>query len=236
MLLENRFSWKDKLAKMVSELEKEMIQTVGWTIVCENPMEMEHEDGSSVNGNSACKSVIKDAIAEYHYVKQEEVLEAEKARKANTTKDLDLTIINGNEIIDFLNKERDKEEELCDCSVSGFKFDSQEIKDRAYVLLFTGTYNNWGEDQFFEGQEIIIDKHGVHVRLDDPFYGDGSDNDIEDVLTSWLETHTFSNDLEEKFDRLIQDVYDTLPQVSFVSREEIKGIINKLEEAYTYMK
>jgi hypothetical protein len=229
---------------MISQEEEKMIEAMGWTLVCHSPMEMEHTDGSTATGVHTCKLVIKDTIEEYHEMKRQEAIEAERAKKAEATKSLNLESINGREIIDFLDSVRmhDEEEyELYDCSVSGFKFDSQSIRkvtkgEHKYILNFTGVFNNWGHDQDEPGQEIIITKSGVQVRLGEPFEGDGSEEAIEEILTKWLKTHTFSNDSEEKFDAILREAYETLGGVGFGNKEELQTVIEKLEDAYTYMK
>jgi hypothetical protein len=85
------------------------------------------------------------------------------SKKRNTKKiELDLKLINGNEIIKFLNKQSIDNEDLCDISISpgSFVFESQKIeKDEylaegfthSYILNFTGSYNNWGTEQEISG-------------------------------------------------------------------------------------
>jgi len=224
---------------MISQEDEKKIEAVGWSIVCHSPFEMEHEDGGEAKGKVACEAVIKAALEEYKDMKEEEVEEAEKAKKASATSSLNLENINGREIIDFLEGAiHDEEYDLYDCSVSGFKFDSQEVNIVEYRLHFTGVFNNWGHDQDKEGQEIIINEDGITVRLGEPFEGDGSEEALEEVLTNWIKTHTFSknSEVQELFDGILREAYQSLGEIGFENKKELKTVINKLEDAYTYMK
>ena len=153
-------------------------------------------------------------------------------------KELNLEEINGNEIIDFLNKETRDNDELCDLSISSnsFVFERQELKKGTYKLYFTAGYNNWGTDQDIPGNYIIIKKNEVKVYVGEPFDGDGTDDAIEEVLTKWLETHKFDNAYEEKFYALIKDAYEQLPNISVGSNKEIQQVIDTLVKAQTYIK
>ena len=226
---------------MISLEEEKMIEAVGWTLTCHSPMEMEHTDGSEAKGVATCKIIIQAAIEEYHEMKKEEAIEAEKAKKAEAVESLNLENINGREIIEFLERARgdydsDYGDLLCDCSVSGYKYDSQEIKNGKYTLYFTGVFNNWGHDQDEPGQQIIISDKGVDVRVGEPFEGDGSDEMIEEALTKWLKTYTFANDSEEKFDSIMREAFGGLSEVGFKDKEDMQKVIEQLEDAYTYMK
>ena len=224
---------------MISQEEEKMIEAVGWVLTCHSPMEMEHEDGSTATGVATCRLVIKNAIEEYHQMKKEEAIEAEKAKKAEAVESLNLENINGTEIIDFLEKVRcDYDSELCDCSVSGYEYDSQEIKKGKYYLYFTGVFDNWGHDQDEPGQEIIISDKGVEVRLGEPFEGDGSDEMIEEVLTKWLKTHSFESksSVKKKFYDIKGPAFEKLGEIKFDDKDEMAKVIVKLEKAYTYMK
>lgn len=226
---------------MISQEEEKMIEAVGWSITCHSPFEMEHTDGSEARGYAACEPIIKDAIEEYHEMKKEEAIEAEKAKKAAAVESLNLETINGTEIIEFLENARtngEEEYELYDCSVSGFKYDSQEIKKGKYHLYFTGVFNNWGHDQDEPGQEIIISDKGVEVRVGEPFDSDGSDEMIEEVLTKWLKTHKFESEasIQKKFLKLHKKASEGLFYVKFDNKKLMRKTIEQLEEAYTLMK
>jgi len=50
--------------------EKEMLEAMGWTIVCQSPHELQHEDGSFVSGRFT-QLVIDEIIEEYKEMKGE---------------------------------------------------------------------------------------------------------------------------------------------------------------------
>lgn len=151
---------------------------------------------------------------------------------------LDIKAINGNEIIDFLNKQSADNEDLCDISIisNSFVFEKQEVKKNTYTLHFTAFYNNWGTDQKIPDNSIQIDKKGVTFFLQEPFEGDGSEEALEKVLTEWLKIHKFDMYSSENFFSLLGDVYEQLPCISFENKSELQQIINKLTKAHTYMK
>lgn len=146
--------------------------------------------------------------------------------------------INGNEIIDFLNKETENNDDLCDISIvpGSFVFEEQEVEGNKYKLYFTGSYNNWGTHQDIEGNILTIDKDGVRFSLDEPFEGDGTDEALEEVLEKWLKNHKFSNNSEEEFMSLMREVYEKLPEISFTCKKDMQKVIDKLVKAKTYMK
>jgi len=220
--------------KNMEPTTKEMLEAMGWTITCESPYEIEHIDGSTATGQST-QPVVDAIIEEYKAMKEEEARLAELNKKLESTKDLDLQKINGREIIEFLNGEEVRDE-LCDISICAFKFESQSIKDDIYILNFTGVYNNWGTRQDVPGNKIYISKNGVKVRVEEPFEGDGSSETVEEVLTNWLKTHSFSDDSEDRFFEIINSAKEKLGRSTFSDREHLKSIIKELSEAYTYMK
>ena len=146
--------------------------------------------------------------------------------------------INGNEIIDFLNKETRDNDDLCDISPSpdSFIFESQELKGNKYTLRFTASFNNWGTDQDIPGNAVHITKDKVWLSLEEPFEGDGTDRKLSEVLTKWLKTHEFDSFSEEKFYSILSDAYEQLPGISFESKKELQKIIDTLVKAQTYMK
>ena len=229
---------------MIKTTQEEILEAMGWTITCNSVLEIEHEDGSSASGK-AVNPLIDSIIEDYKIMKANEAVAAVFNTKLEATKDLDLNSINGNEIIDFLNSklkdryEEEEEEEMysfIDLSISGFKFDGQKTKDDEYVLDFIGVYNNWGTDQDIDGNSIHIGKNGVRVRVEEPFEGDGSDEVIENVLTKWLKTHTFSSSPQIKYFELVNKAQDKLGDTAFNSPSKMQDVINLLIEAKTYMK
>ena len=70
--------------------------------------------------------------------------------------------INGNEIIEFLNKQTRDSEDFEDTNIclDSFVFVDQETTETKYRLYFDLDYNNWGTDQTIEGNSITIDSEG----------------------------------------------------------------------------
>jgi hypothetical protein len=153
-------------------------------------------------------------------------------------KELELKEINGNEIIDFLNKASMNNKNLTHISMSSnsFVFENQKIEDDSYKLYFTASYNRWGTDQEIKKNQIIINKKGIAVYVGEPFEGDGTDEKIENVLNEWLETHKFDTMIEERFYALLHDAYEQLPSISFESKEGLQKIIDTLVKAQTFIK
>ena len=153
-------------------------------------------------------------------------------------KELNLKEINGNEIIDFLNKQSENNEDLCDISPSpgSFVFESQNIKGGKYTLRFTASYNNWGTEQDIPENAVHITKDKAWFSLGEPFEGDGSADALEEVLSKWLKTHKFKQDTEEEFFSLLSYAYEQLPTISPKCKKELQQIIDKLIKAKTYMK
>ncbi|MEK6829112.1 MAG: hypothetical protein AABY15_03215 [Nanoarchaeota archaeon] len=217
--------------------EEEILKEMGWTIVCQSPYEIEHEDGSTARGQST-QIVIDGIVADYHAMKAEEEEEEKLNKKLEATKDLNLTLINGNEIIAFLNKESKDNEDWDDISISSgsFVFEGQRLEKGIYTLGFTGSYNNWGEEQDIDGNYIEISNKGVKVKLMEPFEGDGTDDVLEEALTNWLKTHKFDSNPDKKFIDIVTKAHKELGQVRFTSKKELQQVIDQLIEAKTYMK
>jgi len=64
--------------KLLKE-DKKALQSIGWTVVGDDPIELKHKDGNTVFGDLTCRTILKSAIMEY-----------EKLKKAESTKDLGL--------------------------------------------------------------------------------------------------------------------------------------------------
>lgn len=146
--------------------------------------------------------------------------------------------INGNEIIDFLNKNSMEGDDLGDTNIcaNSFVFESQKVASGKYTLYFTVGFNNWGTDQDIRGNELHITKEELWLGMDEPFDGDGTEDTLKDILTPFLETHVFSTNQEEKFYSLLEYSYGRLAEIGFTSKEELQSVIDKLIEAKTYMK
>ena len=54
--------------------------------------------------------------------------------------------------------------------------------------------------------------------------------------SKWIKTHTFANDSKEKFDDILRNAYQGLGEIGFESKTDLQKVIEKLEDAYTYMK
>lgn len=210
---------------------------MGWTIVCESPYELEHEDGSIATGQSA--QIVTDNILENYEDMLAEREEENKAKaKLESVKGIDIKKINGREIIAFLNKQSDDNDEWADISISSgsFKFEEQNLSKDRYTLIFTGSFNNWGEEQEISGNQIRISSKGIEAFLCEPFEGDGTDEVIEEALTKWLKTHKFDANPEKKFYKILEKAFEDLGKVKFADKEELQEVIDQLIEAKTYMK
>lgn len=151
--------------------------------------------------------------------------------------------INGYEIIDFLNKITSEDnDDLDDISIVGgsFTFDSQEInkKTEEYRLDFSADFNNWSTHQKIEGNYIKISKNKIIFCLEEPFEGDGTDEILEDAVSNWIENHEFQSILhtEEKFNKILENVYRDISELSIIDKDKIQSIIDNLIKAKTYMK
>jgi len=151
--------------------------------------------------------------------------------------------INGYEIIDFLNKITSEDNDyLEDISIVGesFVFHSQEIdkKTEEYRLNFSADFNNWGHHQKIEGNYIKISKNKIRFYLEEPFDGDGTDDILEDAVSNWIENHEFESVLhtEEKFNKILENIYRDVSELSITDKNKIQSIIDNLIKAKTYMK
>lgn len=153
---------------------------------------------------------------------------------------IDINLINGNEIIDYLNKITmdDENDDLEDISIerNSFVFDSQKIVNNKYCLNFTASYNNWGNDNEIYDNKLYITNDNLNFSLNEPFDGDGTDHKLEKILKIWLENHTFDTNLDEKFNNILEDVYQILPEICIENYERLIEVINMLTKAKTYMK
>jgi hypothetical protein len=150
---------------------------------------------------------------------------------------IDINSINGNEIIDYLNK-ISMNDELDDISIerNSFVFDTQYIKDDKYNLNFIASYNNWGTIQNINDNTLHITSDKLWFSLNESFDCDETDRILSKVLKIWIENHTFDTNLEEKFNNILEDVYQILPEISIENTERLIEVINMLTKAKTYMK
>jgi hypothetical protein len=157
---------------------------------------------------------------------------------------LNLEDINGIEILQFLESQIDDNEDLSDISLNTpLEFEEQSVGETRdgelmYSLSFKCYFNNWGTHQPIDGNEIQITNNGVRVLVGEAFEGDGSDDELEEILTEWLKTHKFqSNQLvKDEFFKLTNYVSNDLYHLEFDDKERIQTLINKLVEAKNLMK
>lgn len=149
----------------------------------------------------------------------------------------ELEKINGYEIIDFLNKLYDNNDELSDISCEGpYTFEKQKLTKKEYKLTFSAYYNNWGTDQEISDNHIIIDKNGIRLLFQEPFDSDESSDVFEKILTEWLLTHDFANDNKEKYEALIKKSGKLLSNVKYGDSDVLNSIIKNLTKAKTLIK
>ncbi len=150
---------------------------------------------------------------------------------------MELSKINGREILEFLTNQ-EEDENLEGTSLNGFYFEDQKVENDTYKLSFMSYFNNWGTYQEINGNSIIIDKKGkVSVYVDEPFEGDGSDRVIKNLLEEWLKTHTFKDNIEEEFQTLIQSGKEKILEIKgFEDKKKIEEVINILRESLTFIK
>jgi len=169
----------------------------------------------------------------------------ERAKREEDKINIDLSKINGHEILKFLEEQLEDNDDLCDVSVEGpLEFESQSIGKCAktgnpmYTLSFTANYDNWGHDQDIEGNRLQITKEGVKFLLQEPFEFDGSCSALEGVLEPWIKTHEFasSEEIFVKWKGMVQFCCETLEQMSFDDTNGFERVIEELKEARALMK
>lgn len=168
----------------------------------------------------------------------------EKSTEKINPLSINLENINGVEILEFLNGQIRDNEDLCDISLCApLKFEKQSLgKERAgelmYSLSFSAYHNNWGTDQLMEGNEIQITSKKVKVLVVEPFEGDGSDEELENVLLEWIKTRKFKSnkDIKKEFYKLTNYVSNDLYHLEYDDKERIEKLIKKLVDAKELMK
>jgi hypothetical protein len=151
---------------------------------------------------------------------------------------IDVHAINGNEIIDFLNNESLNNDELEDITIEpgSYKFYDQAVSKGTYYLSFSADYNNWGESQPQNGNEIHISKDGVVALLCEAFESDGCYKVLEKYLTEWIKTHEFNKIPDRDFHNLLTEASNRLSGVTFEDKKELELVIELLTKARTYIK
>ena len=138
----------------------------------------------------------------------------------------DLEVINGVEIIDFLNKVDVKnEDEFGDTNLSRpLTFTKQEIVKGKLNIYFDCYYNNWGTDQLIEDNCIYIDKDKVLVSLSEPLEGDGTDDIIKDLVVDFIANHNF-----KKREVLVSEFNDLMSDIITHSSDIQYGEFNRMD-------
>ena len=147
--------------------------------------------------------------------------------------------INGHEIIEYLNTAYKKNKfDLEDTNIclNSFKFNNQKNDNTYYKLYFSVGYNNWGTEQTISDNIITITNRGIKVSMSEPFEGDGTDKKIQGALVYWIDTHKFEENMDEKFEGLLREAYDRLPEISYTDNEGLQNIIDLLKKAQTYQR
>ena len=151
---------------------------------------------------------------------------------------MNINEINGNEIIGFLNDLDMNSDGLDDISIcQPFTFENQTIPQKGYELKFTGNYNNWGTYQEISDNLLIINSDGkVEFWLEEPFDGDGSGEKLDEVLTKWLENHTFDANYINHFNALVSLTNQILSKCEYGDSKAIDTAIKNLTKAKSLIK
>ena len=151
---------------------------------------------------------------------------------------MNINEINGNEIIGFLNDLDMNSDGLDDISIcQPFTFENQTITQKGYELKFTGNYNNWGTYQEISDNLLIINSDGkVEFWLEEPFDGDGSGEKLDEVLTKWLENHTFDANYINHFNALVSLTNQILSKCEYGDSKAIDTAIKNLTKAKNLIK
>lgn len=151
----------------------------------------------------------------------------------------DIKKINGYEILNFLNNlpEDDHDELVYDYNLYiPFIFEKQEIVDDEYRLTFSVYYNNWGTHQLIEGNVLRIGDNHILMDLEEAFEGSGTDDTLIGLVSDFLKSHTFNENIEEVFYGIIEDCRDNLNQLSYPDKTLLEKTIEQLTKAYTMIK
>jgi len=151
---------------------------------------------------------------------------------------MNINEINGNEIIGFLNDLDMNSDGLDDISIcQPFTFENQTITQKGYELKFTGNYNNWGTYQEISDNLLIINSDGkVEFWLEEPFDGDGSGEKLDEVLSKWLENHTFDANYINHFNALVSLTNQILSKCEYGDSKAIDTAIKNLTKAKSLIK
>jgi len=148
--------------------------------------------------------------------------------------------INGYEIIEFLNSlfedtnlDLQDDYNICPPCI----FESQEIIEGKYSLIFSAYYNNWGTHQLIDGNEIIITEDlSISIVLDEAFEGTSLENKLEVLINKFIISHKFNQNVSDEYNCIIAEVRDDLIKISYNDKELLSNIIEKLTRAKTLMK
>lgn len=149
------------------------------------------------------------------------------AMKANFN--FNLEDIDGVQIIEFIKNNDDRSVEFIENSLS---------KDY-YSLRFSKDWNNWGHISTCKHNYLYLFKDKIEVSLDEPWEGNGDDEELEIKLKNWLENYIFEKiNYKEKLNKLLFEVVEKIDNKlgGDIQTGEIDELINKLKEAKTYIK
>ena len=149
---------------------------------------------------------------------------------------IDLSTINGCEIVDYLNSQI---EAISKTSMSGpIIFEKQRYVAKGnYELWFTCFFNNWGTDQAISNNIIRVCYDGsVYASLNEPFDGDNSCEVIEDLIRTWILHPYIFTDQTQNFKDLVSEVNESLNSITINDIAKMTDIIKNLTRALTMMK
>jgi hypothetical protein len=153
---------------------------------------------------------------------------------------MDINKINGYEIIDFLNN---LDEDTKDTLSSEYNFETpiefekQYIFDGRYRLEFSVYHNNWGTNQIINDNVIEIFKNGrISVGLEEPLDGNGCEEILEQQIALFLKNHTFNENVEDDFYRIIENCRDNLNSLAYSDKELLENTIEQLTKANSMIK
>lgn len=148
---------------------------------------------------------------------------------------IDITKINPVEVIDYLNTLDKDDAGLYDSNIQGpYIYEKFKLEDDRVIIYFSTYFNNWGTDQLIEDNHIVIYKDKIKVALEEPLEGDGTDDILEELISNWIQTHTFKTADEKIIEyRSLMDSIQSLSSDSTPNLDNVKIIIEKAERART---
>lgn len=148
---------------------------------------------------------------------------------------IDITKINPVEVIDYLNTLDKDDAGLYDSNIQGpYIYEKFKLGKNKLSIYFSCYYNNWGTDQLITENRIDIYENKILVVLEEPLEGDGTDDILEELISNWIQTHTFKTADEKIIEyRSLMDSIQSLSSDSTPNLDNVKIIIEKAERART---